>query len=307
MNLILDDNNTSQQPASNYIIDSNDQSFMDDVINQSMSYPILVDFWAPWCEPCKQLTPLLEKQVNQARGKVRLVKINIDDNPMVAGQMGIQSIPAIIAFFQQRPIDAIQGAQQPAQIKSFIERLLKMAGVADDDVDTMLAQAEDLLENEDYASAMPLFEQVMQDVQDDMSALSGFLMCLLKLNEHDRLSEILDALENDAFKNERINSVKTMFDLIKNSDINPADIKTYTDNINNDPYDHASRIQLAKILIAQDKGQEACDHLLESIRLDREWNEEAARQELLTIFDALGGGNPIVMKSRRRLSSIIFA
>ena len=279
-------------------------NFRADVLEASRSVPVLVDFWAPWCGPCKQLTPVLEAAVRKARGAVRLVKMNIDEHPQIAGQLGIQSIPAVIAFKNGQPLDGFMGALPESQVTAFIERVAGPVGPSD--ADTALEAAAKALEAKDYPGAAGLYGAVLQAEPDNLTALGGLARCFIALGEVEQARGLLVGLtpaqENDA----AIRGARAALDLAEQAAKlgKPSDL---TARLQRDPNDHQARFDLAVALNAGGDRGGAAEQLLELVRRDRAWNDEAARKQLLQFFEAWGAKDPVVLKGRQRLSSLLFA
>jgi len=286
------------------IKDTTTQAFRTDVLEASRSVPVLVDFWAPWCGPCKQLTPVLEKAVRAAKGKVRLVKMNIDDHPQIAGQLGIQSIPAVIAFKNGQPLDGFMGALPESQVAAFIQRVAGPGG--DDSVEAALEAAAAALDAKDYAGAAGLYGAVLQAEPEHMGALAGLVRCFLGLGEVAQARGLLAGLSPEQEKHPAIAGARAALELAEQAEKlgSPADLAR---RVERDPADHQSRFDLALALNAGGDRAAAVEHLLEIVRRDRGWNDEAARKQLLQFFEAWGPKDPAAVKGRQRLSSLLFA
>ena len=280
-------------------------SFETDVIAASMETPIIVDFWAPWCGPCKQLAPALEKAVAATRGKVKLTKVDIDQNPDLAQALRIQSIPTVYAFFQGRPVDAFQGALPDSQVKQFVERLAAQGG-GDDGVAAVLEQAAQSLETGDTENAIALYRAILNEVPETPAAFLGLVRALLAEDNLDEARNVLGQVPKEIANHADIAAAKAAIDLAEQS-ANAGPTGPLKDAVARDPADHRSRIDLATALYAGGEHEAAIDHLLESIKRDRAWNEEEARKQLVKYFEARGPKDPITVAGRRRLSSILFA
>jgi putative thioredoxin len=295
---------TTSKPAGGLIKDATDASIMVDVVEASREQPVIVDFWAPWCGPCKQLGPALERVVTAAKGAVKLVKIDIDKNPSFAGQLRVQSIPAVFAFVNGQPVDGFMGAVPESQLKTFVERLTKAGGGGQDDgIEDALAMARESLELGDLGGAAQAYAQVLQHDPENVKALGGMARVYLAGGEPDRAREILEMAPADA-KDADLDSVRAALALAADA---PADVREFQDRLDRDPADHEARLELAKALGAHGRLEEAMDHLLTIIEADREWNEQAARKQLLVVFEAAGQMSELAKQGRRRLSAILFS
>ncbi len=287
--------------------DGSQQTFKADVIDPSMQVPVIVDFWAPWCGPCKQLGPALEKVVKEARGAVRMVKINVDENQALAGQLRIQSIPAVFAFFQGRPVDAFQGALPESQLKTFVQRLAQLGEPGASPIDEALEHAEAALAAGDHAGAADVFGQILEHEADNVKALGGMARCLIALGELDQAAEFLGRAPKDKVNDPAIAGPKAQLDVALAGKKASGQSAALQARVAADPKDHEARIELAQALFAGGDREGAIDQLLESIRINRAHNEEAARKQLVTFFEAMGPTDPLTLSARRRLSSLLFS
>lgn len=291
-------------PAGGDLIKDTDAAgFAADVIEASRQTPVIVDFWAPWCGPCKQLTPVLEKVVREARGAVKLVKVNIDENQMIAQQLRIQSIPTVYAFVDGRPVDGFQGALPESQVKEFVGRL---GGDASSPVAEALEQAEGLMAAGDVRSAGGLYAQILNHEPDNTKAIAGYLRALLALDQVAEAAAMAEDLPDEVKRNKDVAAAIAALELAGNS-ADSAELAAMRAAVEADPTDHQARIDLALALYGANDREGAVDQLLESIRLNREWNEGAARKQLLKFFEAFGHTDPLTIDARRRLSSILFS
>ncbi|MFN4057636.1 MAG: thioredoxin [Roseinatronobacter sp.] len=286
------------------IKDGTDRSFMADVIEASRDVPVIVDFWAPWCGPCKTLGPALEAEVRAAKGKVRMVKVNVDENQAVAGQLRVQSIPTVYAFFNGQPVDGFQGAQPPSMIKEFVSKLAAMAG--DDGLGAALDDADLMLEQGAAADAAQVFAAVLAEESENARALGGLARALIAGGNLDQAQALLANAPAAIAKAVELDAARAQLDLARQAqEAGPVD--ELRARLAADPADHQARFDLAAALHATGDVAGAIDELLDLFRRDREWNNGAAKAQLFKMFDALKPNDPLVMKGRRRLSSMIFA
>ena len=283
------------------IKDSTDADFMADVIEASRVQPVIVDFWATWCGPCKTLGPNLEKAVKAAKGAVKLVKVDVDANPRIAGQLRVQSIPTVYAFVDGQPVDGFMGAVPESQIKTFIDKLIGPA--APSDLDEILALGVESLAIGDLGGAAQAFAEALQLEPKNVKAIAGLARCYLLGGDLERTREVLALAPADA-KDPELDSVRAALTL---ADTAPSETTEFERRLAADPDDHAARLELAKALAGAGKLDEAVDELLRIIERDRDWSEGAARAQLLTVFDAAGLGSETAKRGRRRLSSILFS
>lgn len=286
------------------IKDSSTAGFATDVIEASKSALVLVDFWAAWCGPCKQLTPVLEKVVKSYGGKVQLVKINTDEHPAISGQLRIQSLPTVYAFRDGRPLDGFQGAQTESHIRAFIDRM--MAGDAEAAVDAVLAAGEEALEAGDLQGAAEAYAAVLQDDQQNVAAIAGLANCYLKSGDTERAKQMLTLVPEAARETASIKSVEAALELAALAN-KPDERQALQARLAANPADHAARFDLAVAMAARGDKAEALDHLLEIVRRDRKWNDDGARKQLVQLFEAWGPKDPLTDEGRRRLSSILFS
>ncbi len=292
------------------IKDSDVIGFMDDVIEASRQVPVIVDFWAPWCGPCKQLGPALEKAVREANGSVRLVKINIDENAEIAQQMRIQSIPAVYAFKGGRPVDGFVGALPESQVKAFIKRLAGAGGASaaqgPSPIAQALEQAKAAMESGDAGTASALYGQILAHEPQNVAAVAGLARCYLQAGDATRARQLLDGLPPEAQKDADAKAARATLELAQQA-AEAGDAAPLLEKIARDPADHQARLDLALALFAGGQHEAAIDQLLELFKRDRKWNDEAARKQLVKFFEALGGAHKLTIAARKRLSSLMFA
>ena len=285
--------------------DATTQSFAADVIEASQQTPVIVDFWAPWCGPCKQLAPILEKTVRDAGGKVALVKVNIDENPEIAQQLRIQSIPAVFAFDKGQPVDGFMGAQPESQVKRFVERLTGPIGPSP--LDQALEQAKQALDAGDHASAGNIYGQILRQVPGESAAIAGLVRCLVAAGDLAEAREMVDGLDDDALKDAEVEGAIAALALAEQAGEAGGDSAALQARLARDPDDHEARFDLAMAHHGAGRSEQAIDELIEIVRREREWNDEAARQQLVKLFEALGHADPVTVAGRRKLSSILFS
>jgi putative thioredoxin len=288
--------------AADVIKDSSTAGFVKDVIEASKAALVLVDFWASWCNPCKQLTPLLEKVVRSYGGKVRLVKINTDEHPAIASQLRVKSLPTVYAFRDGQPLDGFMGAQPESAIRALIDRLLD----AEADIAAVLAAAAEALEAGDLQGAAGAFAAVLQEDQQNAEALAGLAKCYLRSGDSARAAQTIALVPPDKRDHPAVAGVIAQLELAKLA--GGADRRTELElRLTADPRDHQARFDLAVALAARGQKAEALEHLLEIVRRDRKWNEEAARKQLVQLFEAWGPKDDLTVQGRRRLASLLFS
>jgi putative thioredoxin len=297
-------NGGAMTAAADVVKETTTQGFMKDVIEESKRQPVLVDFWAPWCGPCKQLTPILEKTVTAAKGKVKLVKMNIDDHPAIPGQMGIQSIPAVIAFSNGQPVDGFMGALPESQVVAFLERLTK-GKISGEDQD-LLKTADEALAGGDPATAADIYAQLLAEDSGNIPALAGLARCYVETGNIEQAKKTLAMVPETKANDAAVTAARAAIELAeKAKSVGPID--ELQAKVTTDPLDHQARFDLATALNAAGRREEAANNLLEIIRRDRKWNDDGARKQLVQFFEAWGFADPAAVEGRKRLSSILFA
>lgn len=291
-------------PESDPVKDGGDASFMGDVIEASRETPVIVDFWAPWCGPCKTLAPALEKAVRAAKGKVKLVKINIDENPAVAGQLGVRSIPAVYAFNQGRPVDGFMGAVPESQIKLFVDRLT--GGAADSDVEALLAQAAESVTLGDMGGAAQSYAAVLQLDPENVKAIAGLARAYLSIGQAEEAKQLLAMVPPDKANDPEIAGVQAALELAAQAP-ETSELAALSQKVSSEPTNLEARFELANALAARGDLHDAVAHLLSIIETQRDWNEDAARKQLLKIFEAAGPASEIAKQGRRKLSALLFS
>ncbi len=296
--------NQTAAPADDLIKDVSEATFMADVVEASKEVPVIVDFWAPWCGPCKTLGPMLEDAVTAARGKVRMAKVNVDENQAIAGQLRIQSIPTVYAFWQGQPVDGFQGAVPGSEITAFIDRLTGLAG--DGGLAEAIEAAEEMLASGAAADAAQTFAAILGEEPENAAAYGGLIRAHLAAGQADQAQGLLDAAPEAVAASAEVEAARAQLDLARQAEsAGPVAELRAAVEANGD--DHQARFDLAQALHAEGAVEEAVTELLELFRRDREWNDGAAKAQLFTIFDALKPQDPIVLNGRRKLSSMIFA
>ncbi|MDC1408242.1 thioredoxin [Candidatus Puniceispirillum sp.] len=287
-------------------IDVNMDNFIAEVIDGSATTPIVVQFWAPWCGPCKQLGPLLEKVVAAAKGKVKMVRINIDENQQIAQQMRVQSVPTVYGFFNGQPVDGFAGAQPESTLKQFIDKLVA-AGSSGPDIAAIVEAANNLLETQDYDNAMAQYHEIMAADPESPDGLSGMIRCMVGMKDIDGAREIVDQLDDEFRDKPAMVIAIDSLELAEKAGAAAGGLAQARAAVDADPNDLVARQELALALFATGEQAESMEQLLESIRIDRAWNDEAARMQLLEFFKTLGPANRDVMAARRKLSTLLFA
>lgn len=288
--------------------DTTEATFMADVVDASQTVPVIVDFWAPWCGPCKTLGPMLEDAVRAAKGAVKMVKVNVDEAQNIAGQLQIQSIPTVYAFFKGQPVDGFQGALPQSEIKAFVDRVVKAGGgeAPGDTLADAVAAAEEMLAEGAATDAAQTFAAILEEDPMNAPAYGGMVRSHIAMGALDQAEALLNGAPIEISKAPELEAAHAQLQLAHQAaDAGP--VAELTEKVEANPDDHQARFDLAQALYAHDDAEAAVDHLLELFRRDREWNDSAAKTQLFTIFEALKPNDPVVLNGRRKLSSMIFA
>jgi len=305
---IIDQGNGAANPAAADLIkDTTTQTFVKDVIEESKRQPVLIDFWAEWCGPCKQLTPILEKAVKAAKGKVKLVKMNIDQHPAIPGQMGIQSIPAVIAFVNGQPADGFMGAVPESQLNAFIEKLTKgVTAPGEPNIAEILQEAEAVLAEGDAAAAAQIYAEVLQYDSTNIAALAGLAKCYTVSGAMEQAKQTLAMVPESKRNDPAVKAVQTAIDLAEQAQ-SLGPVAELEQKVAANPLDHQARFDLATALNAKGDRAAATAQLLEIVKRDRKWNDDGARKQLVQFFEAWGGTDDATVEGRKRLSTILFS
>ena len=285
-----------------FIIDINQDQFVAEVVEKSKTTPVIVDFWAPWCGPCKQLTPILENLVNKKNGKVILAKINVDENQGIAGQLNIQSIPTVYGFVDGKPIDAFQGAQPESKIEEMINKLID--ATPGNEVPKLLEEADNLFKDQKFEEAQKTYETLVGMDPGNPKIIGGLLRCLVQLKKYDDAKEMMESLDDETLKDEEILKIKKLLSNLETDE--DGDIEELKLLVTNDPNNKEKRFELAEKYLSLNETELGFNELLIIFEKDPKWNDEAAKKKLLEFFDLLGFNDPNVLEARKRLSSLMF-
>lgn len=297
---------TAAPAASDFIKDVTEADFMKEVVDKSMTVPVIVDFWATWCGPCKTLGPSLEAEVTAAKGKVVLAKVDVDKNQMISAQLRIQSIPTVYAFWQGQPVDGFQGAVPPSEVKEFVKKLVDLGGGADNGLADAIKAAEEMLAEGAAADAAETFAAILEEEPENAEAYGGLVRAHIAVGNLDQAEAVLKAVPEKIATAAPIEAARAQLALARQAE-KAGPLDQLRQKVEADPNDHQARFDYATALHAAGQVEDAVEQLLDLFRRDREWNDGAAKTQLFTIFDALKPTDPIAAKGRRRLSSMIFA
>jgi len=285
-----------------FVIDINQDQFVEEVVEKSKTTPVIVDFWAPWCGPCKQLTPILENLVNKKNGKVILAKINVDENQGIAGQLNIQSIPTVYGFVDGKPIDAFQGAQPESKIEEMINKLID--ATPGNEIPKLLEEADNLVKDQKFEEAQKVYETLVGMDPGNPKVIGGLLRCLVQLKKYDDAKEMMESLDDETLKDEEILKIKKLLSNLETD--KDGDIEELKLLVTNDPNNKEKRFELAEKYLSLNETELGFNELLIIFEKDPKWNDEAAKKKLLEFFDLLGFNDPNVLEARKRLSSLMF-
>ena len=306
----MNDNESIISPENtmeNIIVDSDTASFSNDVIEASKTGPVLVDFWADWCAPCKQLTPILEELVKSYKGLIKLVKIDTEKNQELSQQLQIQSLPTVYAFYEGQPIDGFSGAMPENEVKKFINKVIDASGGNKiEELQKAIEDAEKLFNEEDFESALNAFSNLLSAEANNAKIIAGYGKCLLKLDRNEEVKELLEGLEEDMLNDKNIISLVALSKLEKNNKTAGAP-EEYIEEVNINPNNHELRFKLAEAYLASNLRQEGIEQLLIIVKKDRKWEDDKARKKIIELLDAFGEDDPITSETRLKLSSIIFS
>ena len=307
MTIVEQGSGPTPQATPDLIKETTTQTFVKDVIEESRRQPVLIDFWAPWCGPCRQLTPVLEKAVRAAKGRVKLVKMNIDEHPAIPGQMGIQSIPAVIAFVGGQPADGFMGAIPESQVNAFIDKLTKgVPAIGEPNIVDLLKEAEAVLAEGDPAGAAQIYAEVLALDATNIAGLAGLAKCYVTTGAIEQAQQTLAMVPDSKRNDAAVKAVQAAIDLAEQAQ-SVGPVAELEQKVAANPLDHQARFDLATALNALGQRKEAIDQLLEIVKRDRKWNEDGARRQLVQLFEAWGGTDEATVEGRKRLSTILFS
>ncbi len=286
-----------------FVVDINQDQFLEEVVEKSKTTPVIVDFWAPWCGPCKQLTPILEKVVNKKNGKIILAKVNVDENQGIASQLNIQSIPTVYGFVDGKPIDAFQGAQPETKIDEMVNKMIE--ATPGNEIPKLISEADQLFGDQKFEESLRLFESLVGMDPGNPKIISGMLRCMIQLKRFDDANEILDSLDEEIIKDQEILKIKKLLDTTNKDNGGGFDEKLI-DEVNSNPENMELRFKLANNYLSSNETEKGFNELLKLFEQNPTWNEEAAKKKLLEFFDLLGFNDPNVIVARKKLSSIMF-
>ena len=303
--MLIGNSDNNENTNLNSVKDVTSENFMEEVVELSKSKPVIVDFWAPWCGPCKELGPNIEKAVNNANGKVVLAKVNIDENQAIAAQLRVQSIPTVYAFVDGQPVDGFMGAQPESTINEFVKKVSDL-NKSGPNIDEMLETANSLYQEKNFSDAGEMFETILSIDAEKKEAISGYIRSLVGLKKYDAASNFINSIEDKLKEDNLVKEAVAALDLSMKAENASSQTSELKMKIEKNPKDMEARQELAVALYGSGETEEALDCLLESISVNRGWNEEAARKQLVEFFSAIGLQDPIVVSARKRLSSILF-
>ena len=303
--MLIGNSENKENTNFNSVKDVTSENFMEEVVELSKSTPVIVDFWAPWCGPCKELGPNIEKAVNNANGKVVLAKVNIDENQAIAAQLRVQSIPTVYAFVDGQPVDGFMGAQPESTINEFVKKVSDL-NKSGPNIDEMLETANSLYQEKNFSDAGEMFETILSIDAEKKEAISGYIRSLVGLKKYDAASNFINSIEDKLKEDNLVKEAVAALDLSMKAENASSQTSELKMKIEKNPKDMEARQELAVALYGSGETEEALDCLLESISVNRGWNEEAARKQLVEFFSAIGLQDPIVVSARKRLSSILF-
>ncbi len=286
-----------------FVIDINQDQFIEEVIEKSKTTPVIVDFWAPWCGPCKQLTPTLENIVNKKKGKVTLAKINVDENQGIASQLNIQSIPTVYGFVNGKPIDAFQGAQPESKIEEMVDKMIE--ATPGNEIPKLIVEADKFFSNQKYDEALKIFESLIGMDSTNPKIITGMLRCLIQLKRYDEVNEMFNSFDEKILADENITKIKKLFDATSKKGDEAVDDELIN-KVKADPKNMGLRFKLASSYLSSNETEMGFNELLKLFEQDPSWNDEAAKKKLLEFFDLLGFNDPNVIDARKKLSSIMF-